>query len=168
MAIHVSSLADMPAAVSEYRVGALVSILQGEFQPPRPRQIAPARHHRCAVNDIEVASEGEVLASAAHIRDLVAFLREWNGATPLLAHCLAGVSRSTAVALIAHAMLSGDAAASAAVLRRAMSYAIPNKHIVALADAELGFDGALSRAREAMGPPDFNKPPHHVATLPLP
>ena len=168
MTIHVSSLADMPAGVRQFGVGALVSIIQEEYQPPTPAQIAAARHHRCAVNDIEVASEGEVLASAAHIRDLVAFLREWNGATPLLAHCLAGVSRSTAVALIAHAMLSKDAAASAAVLRGAMSYAMPNQHIVALADAELGFDGALSRAREAMGPPDFNKPPHHVATLPLP
>lgn len=157
----------MPAAVAEHRVGALVSIIQAEFQPTTPPTVKAAQHHRCAVHDITVAQPGEILAGTEHIQALVAFLRQWDGAVPLLAHCFAGVSRSTAVALIAHAMRSGDAEASAAALRRAIPYALPNRHIVALADAELGFGGALARARDGLPAPTDRKPPGHVATLPL-
>lgn len=168
ISILISSLDDMPAAVRRHRVRALVSIIQAEFQPPTPPGVAAARHHRCAVNDIVAAKAGEVLANAAHIGGLLSFLRQWDGRGPLLAHCFAGVSRSTAVALVAHAMRSGDPAASAAALRRAVPYALPNRHIVALADAALGLGGALNRAREAMGGATALKQPGYVATVPLP
>ena len=158
----------MPAAVQAHRVGALVSIIQAEFQPPTPPTLTAAQHHRCAIHDITAAQPGEQLAGPEHIQTLVAFLRQWNDAEPLLAHCFAGVSRSTAVALIAHAMRSGDAGASATALRRAVPYALPNRHIVALADAELGFGGTLAEALDALPERTETKPRGHVATLPLP
>lgn len=158
----------MPGAARRFGVRAVVSIIQAELQPPTPPGVAAARHHRCAVNDIVAAKAGETLADAAHIGELLAFLGTWDGDGPLLVHCFAGVSRSTAVALAAHAMRSEDAGASVAALRRAAPYALPNRHIVALADAALGFDGALNRAQAALRAPTAQKQPGFVATLPLP
>ena len=78
-------------------------------------------------------------------------------------HSLAGVSRSTAVALIAHTPKTGDPHKSAETLRKASSYAWPNRRILALADAILGLDGELIDAREAMGPADWETDANYVA-----
>ena len=77
----------------------------------------------------------------------------------MLIHCLAGVSRSTAVALIAHVLHTGDPRRSAAARREASAYAWPNRRIVALADSILGFDGQLAAAREDMGPATWENDP---------
>ena len=151
MRIYVSSLADMPRLVRDFGVGDLVSVIEPDAQPPTPPEVDPARHHRCAVHDIVESQQGSVLAGWEHIADLIAFLRTGDGRRPLLVHCHAGVSRSTAVALVAHVMQTGDPIASATALRKASFYAWPNLRIVALADAILGFDGALIDAREGMG-----------------
>lgn len=152
MTIYVSSLADMPHLVPKLGVRDLVSIIQPNDQPPTPPGVDPARHHRCPVHDIVEAQPGEVLPEANHIAELIEFLRTWDSETPLLIHCLAGVSRSTAVALVAHVMQTGDPRKSAAALRDASPYAWPNRRIVALADSFLGLDGELIAAREGMGP----------------
>ena len=152
MTIYVSSLADMPGLVQQFGVRDLVSIIQPNAQPPTPTGVDPARHHRCLVHDIVEAKPGEVLPDAGHIAELIGFLRTWDGEAPLLIHCHAGVSRSTAVALIAHVLQTGDPRKSAATLRGASPYAWPNRRIVALADSILGLDGELIAAREGMGP----------------
>lgn len=152
MTIYVSSLADMPHLVPQFGVRDLVSIIQPNAQPPTPPGVDPARHHRCPVHDIVEAQPGEVLPEAGHIAELIRFLRTWDGEAPLLIHCQAGVSRSTAVALIAHVLQTGDPRRSAIALREASPYAWPNRRIVALADSILGLDGELTAAREGMGP----------------
>lgn len=152
MTIYVSSLADMPYLVPQLGVRDLVSIIQPNAQPPTPAGINSARHHRCPVHDIVEARPGQVLPEAGHIAELIGFLRTWDGEAPLLIHCHAGVSRSTAVALIAHVLQTGDPLRSATALRKASPYAWPNRRIVALADSFLGLDGGLIAARESMGP----------------
>ena len=168
MTIYISGLEDMPTSVRRYGVRHLVSIIQDQFQPPTPAGIAPARHHRCRIHDIVRARPGEVLADADHVRELIGFLRTWRGDSPLLVHCFAGVSRSTAAALIAHVLHTNDPLRSAAALRAAAPYAWPNRRIVKLADALLGFGGKLDAARESMGEALFEeKVPGGVATLRL-
>lgn len=152
MTIYVSSLADMPHLVPQLGVRDLVSIIEPNAQPPTPAGVEPVRHHRCPVHDIVEARPGEVLPEAGHIAELIGFLRTWDGEAPLLIHCHAGVSRSTAVALIAHVLQTGDPQRSATALREASSYAWPNRRIVALADSLLRLDGKLIAARESMGP----------------
>lgn len=159
MTIYVSSLADMPHLVGQFAVRDLVSIIQPSAQPPTPPGIDPARHHRCPVHDIVEAQPGEVLVGAGHIEEVIGFLRTWDGEAPLLIHCLAGVSRSTAVALIAHVLQTGDPRGSAASLREASPYAWPNRRIVALADSILRLDGQLIEAREGMGPATWETDP---------
>ena len=159
MTIYISSLADMPRLVPQFRVRDLVSIIQPSAQPPTPPGVDPARHHRCPVHDIVKAQPGEVRPEASHIEAVIGFLRTWDGEAPLLIHCLAGVSRSTAVALIAHVLQTGDPRRSAASLREASPYAWPNRRIVALADSILGLDGQLIEAREDMGPATWETDP---------
>lgn len=173
MTIYISSLADMPGLVRRLGVRNLVSIIQPEAQPPTPPEIDADRHYRCPVHDIVDPRQGEVLPQSTHIADLIAFLETWNGGTPLLIHCHAGISRSTAVALIAHVLKTGDPALSAKELRKASSYASPNRRIVALADSIMGFGGKLVEARECMGAPiwetnpDRAKVPGRFTTLAL-
>jgi predicted protein tyrosine phosphatase len=77
------------------------------------------------------------------------------------------VSRSTATALVARTVKTGDALRSAVELRRSVPYAAPNRRIVELADDELGLGGALIVARERMGPPTSPFYEERLATLAL-
>ena len=65
------------------------------------------------------------------------------------------ISRSTAAALIACYVKTGDGETSAAALRTAAPHAAPNRRIISLADAILGCAGALNDARERMGAPSL-------------
>ena len=73
------------------------------------------------------SAEGIVGRLAARRLDLIDFLDTWDGEAALLIHCLAGVSRSTAAALIAHVLKTGDPRKSATALRKASPYAWPNR-----------------------------------------
>ena len=68
---------------------------------------------------------------------LLDFVAAWDRAEPLLIHCYAGVSRSTAAAFIAACALAPgrDERAIAEALRAASPTASPNPRLVALADA---------------------------------
>ena len=86
------------------------------------------------------------------VESLIDFLEGWDPAEgALLTHCYAGVSRSTAAALIAATIKTGDPEWSARRLRVAAPHALPNRRIVALADEALGLSGSLIRACQAMG-----------------
>lgn len=162
MTIYISSLADMPGLVRRFGVRDLVSIIQPNAQPPTPSEVEPERHYRCPVDDIVEPRPGEVLPQTDHIAELITFLKTWDGEAPLLTHCHAGVSRSSAVALIAHVLQTGNPVKSVKALRRASLYASPNRRIVALADSIMGFDGALVDARENIGPPIWETDPDYV------
>ncbi|MXY53791.1 MAG: protein tyrosine phosphatase [Gammaproteobacteria bacterium] len=163
MPIVISSLADMPDLVRNFGVRDLVSVIHPEAQPRTPSEIDPARHHRCAVHDIVQPSPGKISPQTKDIEALIKFLDTWDSEVPLLVHCLAGVSRSTAVALVAHTLKTGDPRKSAQTLREASPYAWPNRRILALADSILGLDGELTKAREAMGPASWEADPNYVA-----
>ena len=91
---------------------------------------------------------------------MIGFLRAWaHDEGALLVHCVAGISRSMAVALIALVIKAGGREREAAeVLRQAAPHAWPNTRMVALADRILGCEGRLIAAREAMGPATLTLP----------
>jgi predicted protein tyrosine phosphatase len=150
--IFVTSLFDMPHFVRELTPARVVSIIQPELQPPRPEELPEPAHLRVGVHDISEHRDDHILPGQRDIEALVDFVHGWNpddGA--LLTHCYAGVSRSTAAALIAATMKTGDAHWSAIRLRAAAPHAYPNRRIIALADDILGLHGLLIDACEAMG-----------------
>lgn len=104
-------------------------------------------------NDIAAPREGLVQPSAADIAALLDFAGGWDGGWPLLIHCWAGVSRSTAAAYVVACARStpGREADWADRLRRAAPTATPNPLMIAHADRWLGRDGAMVRAIAAIG-----------------
>ena len=124
----------------------LVSI--GDGNDPLPEGYENAqRKLRLRIADV-VTDEGATLEDVQRIVQLAEDLRSESGT--LLIHCEAGVSRSTATALIIHACWLGQGREDEA-MRRVIAqrpYAIPNRRIVALADSLLGLDGRLVKARD--------------------
>ena len=80
--------------------------------------------------------------------------RDWDRREPMLIHCFAGLSRSTAAAFITLCAINPDTPEEiiAGALRRSSDTAVPNKLFVALADEELGREGRMSAALAGMGP----------------
>lgn len=150
--IFVTSLFEMPHFVRQLAPARVLSIIQPEFQPERPVELEEAAHLRIAVHDISEHREDQILAAHRDVESLIGFIEDWNPADgAFLAHCYAGVSRSTAAALIAATIKTGDPHWSALHLRAAAPHAQPNRRIIALADEILGLDRALVSALESMG-----------------
>lgn len=152
MTIYVSNLADLESHARAVRPERLISIIQPEFQPPTPTAVSGQRHLRVPVHDIAEPVPGSILPERHHVEVIVRFLDDWRAGDPLMVHCLAGVSRSSATALLAHFLISGDPFVSARALREAAPHAWPNRRIVALADTVLECRGRLREAVDAMGP----------------
>ncbi len=105
-AIHVCALDHVPEVLARCGARDLVTLLREDHPFQRPAGIAPERYLRLAFNDIVAPREGLTLARAEHLGALLAFLRRWPREAPLLIHCFAGVSRSTAAAFIAACALA--------------------------------------------------------------
>ncbi len=80
-------------------------------------------------------------------------MRGWDRRAPLVVHCFAGISRSTASAYTAVCALSPQRGehSIAQALRRASPTATPNIRIVSLADSLFGRDGRMIAAIETIG-----------------
>lgn len=129
-----------------------VSLLSPNLAPPVLDLPAERRLH-LAFNDIAEPSEGLVHPTEAHIAALLGFLHDWDRSSPLLLHCLAGVSRSTAAGYVAACLREGPGSERdvARRLRAAAPFATPNPLIIALADGMLGRGGAMVAAVAAIG-----------------
>jgi predicted protein tyrosine phosphatase len=158
--IYVCNLVEMPEHAEALNVSHLVSLVSPNELPQTPACIALERHHRVGVHDISEPLDGHILPEVEHVAEVIEFLRAWSHADgALLVHCVAGVSRSMAVALIGLVVKAGGRELEAAQqLRKAAPHAWPNTRIIALADAMLGADGRLIAAREAMGPAELTLP----------
>ncbi len=151
--IHVCSLALIGETVERTGARSLVTLLNPDTPVVRPLAIAPERHLYIGVADIIEESPGHVLPAHSHLRELLEFVAAWDREAPLLIHCFAGVSRSTAAAYVSACALAPqrDEAEIAQVLRAASPTATPNALLVALADAALGREGRMRRAIESIG-----------------
>lgn len=151
-ALYVCGLAGLERHAAALRPAGLVSLLPAREQPPTPAGVPRDAHLRLEIDDIEAPLPGFVAPEASHVRALIDFARAWDGERPLLIHCAAGISRSTAAALAVLCARSGEAEdALARRLRRAAPHASPNRRLIGLADAVMGRHGRLVAAVEAMG-----------------
>lgn len=151
--IHVCSLARIEDAVRETGARSMVTLINPDYPVTRPQLIEAARHLHISVSDIVDPLDGHVLPDASHVSQLLDFVRAWDRAHPLLIHCYAGVSRSTAAAFITACALrpDRDEHALAAHIRAASPTATPNARLVAQADAALGRSGRMIAAVAAIG-----------------
>lgn len=137
------------------RTGArhIVTLMGEGAAVPTPAGIDKTHHLVLHFNDISEPLEGYTLPQARHMEHYLEFVDAWDGAAPLLVHCWAGISRSTAGAYIAACARNParDEEELALTLRRLSPSATPNRRLVALADAALGRAGRMNRAIAAIG-----------------
>jgi predicted protein tyrosine phosphatase len=151
--VYVCSMTRVVETVRDSGARSLVTILTAGASLVRPLEIAPEKHLRIAVSDIEAPKEGHVLAGDGHIEKLLAFFGDWDRRAPLVIHCYAGVSRSPAAAFVAACALAPHRCELelAQELRRVSPTATPNRRMVELADRRLGRQGRMSAAITAIG-----------------
>jgi len=151
--IFVSPLDLVETTVADAQVSHLVTLINGETLIDTPAAIAQERHLRLAMNDISEPQDGLVVPSEDHVADLIRFALDWDQQAPLLIHCWAGISRSTAGAFISLCALNPetDEHALARALRRASPTAYPNRRLVTLADTVLERGGRMTAAVEHIG-----------------
>lgn len=151
--IHVCSLARLHETVVNTGARHIVTMLRDPDRLQRPRHISAKNHLVLSMDDITIPIDGYAAPSAEHVTQLVEFFNHWDRTTPVVMHCMAGISRSTAGAYIAVCALnpkrSEDAIAQA--LRSASPSAMPNIMLVTHADRLLGRRGRMIEAIEAIG-----------------
>jgi predicted protein tyrosine phosphatase len=151
--IHVCSLARLHETVEDTGARHVVSLIGDVDGIDRPSCIAPENHLWLRFDDISVPRDGYVMPGEEHVADLLDFVRGWDRRTPLVMHCFAGISRSTASAYASVCALNPhrDEVSIADALRRASPTATPNILIVSLADHMLGRNGRMIAAIENIG-----------------
>lgn len=151
--LHISPLSKLHDTVSAVRASHLVTLINVGTVVERPVGITEANHLFLGMSDINAPMDGHVVPAQEHIERFLAFTRRWDRSAPLVIHCWAGISRSTAAAYIAACALGPmrDEEEVASALRRAAPSATPNARLVAIADAMLGRDGRMSAAIARIG-----------------
>jgi predicted protein tyrosine phosphatase len=151
--IIVCGLSEVPQVIAARRPSHLITLLDPNSMIETPQGVEAHRHLKIGVNDIAEPTEGLVLPTEQVVMDLLAFGRDWDESAPMIVHCWAGISRSTAsaFALACERNPDVDERAIALTMRQAARHAFPNRRIVALADDLLGRRGRMVDAVEAMG-----------------
>lgn len=153
MRIHVCPLSRLEAVVAESGARHIVTLINAVTMVPRPASVRESDHLFLGMHDIAEPLEGYVLPGQEHLDRLLDFVGRWDRAAPLVIHCWAGISRSTAAAYVTACALnpSRDEDEAAEALRMASPSATPNPRLIALADAHLGRGGRMVRAIERIG-----------------
>jgi len=151
--IYVCPLSRLQDTVRMSRARHVLSVINANTAVARPAGVAAEDHLFIGFNDIVAPQEGLTHPSLDHVEAIIGFARRWPREAPLVVHCFAGISRSTASAYIAACALQPDAdeAGIARTLRTASPSATPNALMVAIADDVLGRQGRMRAAIEAIG-----------------
>jgi predicted protein tyrosine phosphatase len=153
MVLVVTPLRLLPQVLAERAPSHLITLLSPAELIDTPAGFDPRRHLRLGVHDIEFSEPGFVVPDARMVEQVLAFAQDWDARAPMVVHCWAGISRSTASAFAIACARNpqADELGIALAMRRASPSAFPNRRIVALADDILDRRGRMLEAVEAMG-----------------
>jgi predicted protein tyrosine phosphatase len=151
--IHVCSLARLHETVEDTGARHVISLLGEEDRIPLPVGVPAENHLWLQLHDIILPMDGYISPQTEHVERLVAFVRSWNRSAPIVIHCYAGISRSTAAAFVSVCALNPerDELTIAQALRSASPTALPNSRIIALGDCLLQREGRMVAAIDAIG-----------------
>ncbi|WP_375274637.1 tyrosine phosphatase family protein [Methylorubrum thiocyanatum] len=151
--LHICPLSRLPETVAATGASHLVTLATLGSTVERPAAIRPEHHLRVGFSDIVAPMEGHLPPGEAHVRAVLDFVAAWPREKPMVLHCYAGISRSTAAAFAASCALQPyrDEAELARELRRLAPSATPNRLFVEIADRLLGRQGRMSAAIAEIG-----------------
>ena len=151
--IFICSLSAVDATIAQHHPSHLISLLGHDTMIETPDAITGDNHLKLSMNDISSPQAGYVTPGEAHVERLINFVQDWPQTSPLLIHCWAGISRSTAAAYITLCLNNPETDENllAQLLRNASPSATPNKLIVHLADNMLGRNGRMVDAIGTIG-----------------
>ena len=143
---------------AEHGASRVIGLLGPEFDHPVVAGLPQDRHLRLTFNDISEPMDGMIAPERHHVERIIDFIEDWDFSRPMIVHCWAGISRSTAAAFTAMCLINPqeDEADLAHELRAISPSATPNRLIVSHADAILGRKGRMVKAVEAIGRGDFS------------
>jgi predicted protein tyrosine phosphatase len=152
-AILVCPLSRLAATVEETQARHIVTLINDDTLVVRPANIEAGNHLHLRIHDICEPMEGLVCPAKEHVSAFLEFIGGWSREAPVVIHCYAGISRSTAAAFSAFCLLRPDIdeAEIAHRLRSRSPQATPNARFVALADEILGRGGRMARAVARIG-----------------
>jgi predicted protein tyrosine phosphatase len=151
--IIVCPLSQVPTSVSEHQASHLVTLIKDGTRVERPHSISPDRHLFLTFDDIVEPIDGMIPPAEHHAKALLSFVGQWDQKQPIVVHCFAGISRSTAAAFIILCSLRPEKAEVelARGLRAASPSATPNIRLVGFADRLLERNGRMIAAIESIG-----------------
>jgi len=151
--IIVSPLSAVQTLVDDYGVSHVVSLLGPDTPHRQFKGIGDDSHLKLTFHDIIEPMDGFSHPLPEHAEQLVSFIDSWQRKTPILIHCWAGISRSTAAAYILLCDIRGPGheAAIARELRALAPHAQPNRLMIRHADRFLEREGRMIASVEAMG-----------------
>jgi predicted protein tyrosine phosphatase len=152
--IHICSLARLYETVETTGARHVVTLLKDTDRVQWPDGLAPPNHLILGMDDVIEPMDGYIHPADEHVSRLIDFVRGWDRAKPLVVHCYAGISRSTAGAYVAACALNPGRSelAIAQAIRAASPTATPNARFIALADQALGRNGRMTAAIQQIGP----------------
>lgn len=164
--IIVCPLSHVPTSVSAHQASHLVTLIKDGTHVERPRSIPADQHLFLAFDDIIEPIDGMTPPSEEHAEALLSFVGRWDQTQPIVVHCFAGISRSTAAAFVTLCALrpERDESELARGLRLASPSATPNIRLVGFADRLLGRKGRMVSAIESIGRGEaaFEGAPFHL------
>jgi predicted protein tyrosine phosphatase len=164
--IRICSLARLHETVAACSARHVVTLVRDENRLLRPPGVEADNHLWLQMDDIAEPVDGMIVPSEEHVERLVTFAKRWDRAQPMVVHCFAGISRSTAAAFISACALAPerDEAEIALRIRNASPTASPNPRLVALADSYLGRQGRMVHAvtRIGTGQPAYEAEPFEL------
>ena len=145
---------DLASLAAELRPSRILSIAEPGFRNLTPAGIDPDRHLHLNFDDIAEPISGYVAPSERHVASIIDLAADLTKTDRILVHCQAGISRSSAAALIMLAVRNpGHERTIAMRLREEGPWFVPNRLMVHIADRLIGRGALLSAALASMGPP---------------
>jgi predicted protein tyrosine phosphatase len=151
--IIVSSLAKLHETVHAHSARRILTLINAATPVPRPEAVRAEDHLFLGFNDILEPADGMVAPSEEHVREIIRWAREWDRAHPMVVHCYAGISRSTAAAYISALALNEDLDEFklAREIRKRARTATPNIRLIEFGDHLLGRQGRMVDAIKLIG-----------------
>jgi predicted protein tyrosine phosphatase len=151
--IIVTPLSRLIEISESHKAERVLTLINAATKVERPGNIPESKHLFLGFNDIVEPQEGLVPPAESHVQEILRFANEWDQSSPMIVHCYAGVSRSTAGAYMSvlHLNPELDEMALAQELRRRSPSATPNIRLIGFADDILGRKGRMVDAIKSIG-----------------